>query len=183
MALCVASALLLAPVAWLANSYGKNNSGWFPVSGPVATGNASGPASADPRLIAYLNEHHSHEHMLLATVDAFDAIPVILATGQPVMAMGGYSKYDPILTPQSLAQAVARGEVRFFLLPASNLTPEQMRALHPNDPTIKDFQTQYTNALTYWVSDACQPVPPHEWSSQSVLESLQLFDCGAHSAR
>jgi 4-amino-4-deoxy-L-arabinose transferase-like glycosyltransferase len=183
MALCVASALLLAPVAWLATSYGKNNTGWFPVSGPVATGSAFGPASADPRLIAYLNEHHSHEHMLLATVDAFDAIPVILATGQPVMAMGGYSKYDPILTPQSLAQAVARGEVRFFLLPGSNLTPEQMRALHPNDPTIKDVQTHYTNALTYWVSDTCQPVPPHEWSSQNALESLQLFDCGAHSAR
>jgi 4-amino-4-deoxy-L-arabinose transferase-like glycosyltransferase len=179
-ALSVALALLLAPTAWLAGSYGKNNSGWFPVSGPGATGSAFGPAPADPRLVAYLSAHHGHERMLAATVDAFDAIPIILATGQPVMAMGGYSKYDPVLTPQSLAQMVAHDEVRYFLLPASNLTPGQLRALYPDNSATEGFQTHYTNSLTQWVSGACQPVPPQEWSSHNAPEDLQLFDCGAH---
>jgi 4-amino-4-deoxy-L-arabinose transferase-like glycosyltransferase len=180
-ALSVALALLLAPTAWLAGSYGKNNSGWFPVSGPGATGSAFGPAPANTRLIAYLRAHHGHERMLAATVDAFDAIPIILATGQPVMAMGGYSKYDPILAPHSLAQAVVNGEVRYFLLPTSNLTPDQTRALYPDDPASESYQTQYTNALTRWVSGACQPVPPQEWSAHSAPEVLQLFDCGARA--
>jgi 4-amino-4-deoxy-L-arabinose transferase-like glycosyltransferase len=180
-ALSVALALLLAPMAWLAGSYGKNNSGWFPVSGPGVTGSAFGPAPANPRLIAYLNAHRGHEHMLAATVDAYDAIPIILATGQPALAMGGYSKYDPILTPQSLAQAVARNEVRYFLLPMSNLTPEQMDALYPDNPDAGSFRTKYTNALTRWASQACQPVPPQEWSSSSAPEALQLFDCDAHT--
>ena len=177
-ALSVTLVLALAPAAWLAGSYGKNNTGWFPVSGPVAAKvNAFGPAPADARLIVYLSAHHERQRMLLATVDAFDAIPIILATNEPVMAMGGYTKYDPILTTQSLAQAVATGEVRYFLFPASNLTPEQMRALYPNDPATGGFQTHYTNALTQWVSGACQPVPPQEWSSQNLPGSLQLFDC------
>jgi 4-amino-4-deoxy-L-arabinose transferase-like glycosyltransferase len=176
-------ALAVAPAAWLAGSYDKNNSGWFPISGPVeATGNAFGPAPADARLVAYLSTHHGRQHMLLATIDAFDAIPIILATGQPVMAMGGYSKYDPILTPRSLARAVARGEVRYFLLPISNLTPDQMRALYPNDLTGERFQTHYTNALTQWVSGVCQPIPPQAWSSQSAPGSLQLFSCDAPAA-
>jgi 4-amino-4-deoxy-L-arabinose transferase-like glycosyltransferase len=181
-ALSVVVALALAPSAWLADSYGRDNAGWFPISGPVgAAGNSFGPESADSRLIAYLSAHRGRERMLLATVDAFDAIPIILATAQPVMAMGGYSKYDPIFTPQSLAQAVATEEVRFFLLPASNLMPDQLRALYPDNPTIERFQPRYTNALTRWVSDVCQPVPPQEWSSHSGPESLQLFDCGART--
>jgi 4-amino-4-deoxy-L-arabinose transferase-like glycosyltransferase len=181
-ALSVTLVLALAPAAWLMSSFGRNNTGWFPISGPDgAKGNAFGPAPADARLIAYLSTHHERQRMLVATVDAFDAIPIILAANEPAMAMGGYTKYDPILTTQSLAQAVANEEIRYFLLPASNLTPDQLRALYPNDPAIEGFQTQYTNALTHWVSGACQPVPPHEWSSQSAPGSLQLFDCSAHA--
>jgi 4-amino-4-deoxy-L-arabinose transferase-like glycosyltransferase len=181
VALSVALALLLSPAAWLAGSYGKNNSGWFPVSGPGAAGSAFGPAPADSRLIVYLSAHHRHERMLAATVGAFDAIPIILATGQPVMAMGGYSKFDPILTTHSLAQAVVNGEVRYFLLPASNLTLDQIRALYPDDPADESFQTHYTNSLTQWVSGACQPVPPQERSAHRAPEVLQLFDCGARA--
>jgi 4-amino-4-deoxy-L-arabinose transferase-like glycosyltransferase len=181
-ALSIVVALALAPSAWLAGSYGRDNAGWFPISGPVAADrNSFGPGPADSRLIAYLSAHHRHERMLAATVDAFDAIPIILATGQPVMAMGGYSKYDPILTTHSLALAVVNGEVRYFLLPVSNLTPDQLHALYPDEPAVVSFQTQYTNSLTKWVSEACQPVPPREWSSHSTLESLHLFDCGAYA--
>ena len=36
------------------------------------------------------------------------------------MAMGGFNGGDPILTPDSLAGRVRRGEIRFFLLPPQN---------------------------------------------------------------
>ena len=61
------------------------------------------------RLIVYLSAHHERQRGKLAgdRKRAFDAIAIILAANEPVMAMGGYTKYDPILTTQSPAQAVS----------------------------------------------------------------------------
>ncbi|HEX9068855.1 MAG TPA: glycosyltransferase family 39 protein [Ktedonobacterales bacterium] len=180
-ALAIALVLSVAPVAWLMSSYGRGNSGWFPISGPVqAAQDYFGPPPADPRLIAYLTAHHARQRVFLATIDAHDAIPIILATEMPVMAMGGYSHYDPIITTRALAKMVANDGVRFFLLPVSNLTVSQVLALYPDDPASKDFHTRYTNALTQWVSASCQPVAPHEWAQSATVGSLQLFDCATH---
>ena len=44
------------------------------------------------------------------------AAPIILTTGRPVMALGGYSGTDPILTIDKLARLVASGQVGQFLL-------------------------------------------------------------------
>jgi 4-amino-4-deoxy-L-arabinose transferase-like glycosyltransferase len=53
---------------------------------------------------------------LLATQTTQQAAPIILKTGAPVMAAGGYSGSDPIVTPDSLAILVATGRLRFFLI-------------------------------------------------------------------
>jgi 4-amino-4-deoxy-L-arabinose transferase-like glycosyltransferase len=41
---------------------------------------------------------------------------IILETNQPVMALGGFSGSDPILTTTQLAALVKIGAVRYFLL-------------------------------------------------------------------
>ena len=41
---------------------------------------------------------------LLATPNTQFAAPIIIGTGQPVMAMGGFSGRDPILTVEALAK-------------------------------------------------------------------------------
>ena len=70
----------------------------------------------DRRLLAYVQQNRGDAHYLLATQTAPVAAPLILGTGAPVMAVGGYTGTDPILTPDRLAALVAAGELRFFLL-------------------------------------------------------------------
>jgi 4-amino-4-deoxy-L-arabinose transferase-like glycosyltransferase len=70
----------------------------------------------DDRLLTYLRENRGSAEFLLATQTTQQAAPIILKTGAPVMAAGGYSGSDPIVTPDSLGALVAAGRVRFFLI-------------------------------------------------------------------
>src|SRR5262249_55227157 len=70
----------------------------------------------DPQLLAFLRANHRGERYLLATLNARLAAPVIIETGQPVMAIGGFMGVDPILTPEGFAALAAEGQVRFVLL-------------------------------------------------------------------
>src|SRR6185437_827848 len=96
----------------------------------------------------------------------------------PVMAMGGYSGGDPILTPQSLADAVAENKIRFFFLPVSNLSQPEVTRLYP---ALRHFQTVHTGALSTWVAENCTAVPPAQWSSAFKQTGhpgpFQLYDC------
>jgi hypothetical protein len=79
----------------------------------------------------------------------------MLATGKPVMAVGGFSGNDLIVTPPELQVMVRTGQVRFFLLPAG--------AQHP--PT------------TAWVSRQCRPVRIEVWGGVGGGAGMQLWDC------
>jgi 4-amino-4-deoxy-L-arabinose transferase-like glycosyltransferase len=70
----------------------------------------------DARLQLFLQANRHGERYLLATLNARMAAPVIIETGQPVMALGGFMGADPILTPERLSAMVAAGELRFVLL-------------------------------------------------------------------
>jgi 4-amino-4-deoxy-L-arabinose transferase-like glycosyltransferase len=72
--------------------------------------------SDDPRLHDFLLAERGKARFLVATPNALLAAPVILGTGQPAMAVGGFSGRDPILDTDTFARFVARGEVRFALL-------------------------------------------------------------------
>jgi hypothetical protein len=87
-------------------------------NGPRAFG-PGGPGrnrAADPGLIEYLQANRGGNKYLVATTNANSAAPIIIATGEPVMAMGGFTGNDPILTADQLRARVQAGEVRFFLL-------------------------------------------------------------------
>jgi 4-amino-4-deoxy-L-arabinose transferase-like glycosyltransferase len=181
-ALFLAVSLSLAPVLWTYSSLHPDEYGGFPASGPPpGNGNDATAPAADPYLIAYLQHHRAGASFLAATVDADAAVPIIFSTGAPVMALGGYTGYDPILTPATLAEAVHANEVRFFYIPSSNLTLHQAKHLYPQ---VADALTHYTNGLTQWVAQRCRAVPPGEWSATDGLlaasrNSMQLFDCSA----
>ena len=55
----------------------------------------------------------------ISNVSSNEADSIILETNQPVMALGGFSGSDPILTTSQLAALVKSGEVRYFLLNGS----------------------------------------------------------------
>lgn len=71
--------------------------------------------NVDTKLLAYLTDNNTGEKYLFATTNAGTAEAYIIKTGKAVMAMGGFSGSDPILTVDKLKQRVANKEIKYFL--------------------------------------------------------------------
>jgi 4-amino-4-deoxy-L-arabinose transferase-like glycosyltransferase len=130
--------LLVAPLYWAATPllYGGNSS--IPYAGPelkstgrggmpgmpAMSGKSRMPGMSDrgetinTKLVDYLTKHNTGEKYLFATTNANTAAPYIIETGKAVMAMGGFSGSDPILTVDKLEQMVKNKEVKYFLIPS-----------------------------------------------------------------
>ncbi len=172
-------ALLVAPAAWAAMPVWNAPGDMLPVAGPreheQPAGLPSGgqkirlmgsDPSADPRLVSYLRANRGQAKFLVATLYAGMASPIILSTGEPVMALGGFGA-DPILTTAQLADLVARGDVRFFLI-------QQMGGPDAAGDPSRDHSA--------WVRAHCKQVPAQLWqSTTSDLQPAALYDCGSAS--
>jgi 4-amino-4-deoxy-L-arabinose transferase-like glycosyltransferase len=124
----LAAAILLAmPAAWSVGTASMRGGAAFPAAQPpflsaeaelrrgrFAT--VAGGIAGDPKLIAFLAESRRNERFLMAAVNARLAAPIIIATGDPVMALGGFAGRDPILGVDNFARLVAEGSVRFALV-------------------------------------------------------------------
>src|SRR6266496_890823 len=121
-ALCIALlALMLTSAVWSAIPVLADETASLPVAG--ASGQFSGGqglrSTVDSALISYLEAHKGSAKYLVAVASSNEADSIILETNQPVMALGGFSGSDPILTTTQLAALVKSGAVRFFLLNGS----------------------------------------------------------------
>lgn len=141
------ASILIAPAAWaFMPVLGGSDSG-LPFAGPELLerkANAAGQARlpGDVRLLEYLNANRQGEKYLLAVVNSHTAAPFILQTGQAVMAMGGFSGSDRILSVEDVRGLVRSRQVRFFWLPAA--------------------EGNQAN-LMRWVMSSCRRVPELEW--------------------
>jgi 4-amino-4-deoxy-L-arabinose transferase-like glycosyltransferase len=72
-------------------------------------------AASREKLIGFLKSQHMGETFLVAVPNALIAAPLIMATGLPVMPIGGYAGIDPILGPRDLERLVASGRLRFLM--------------------------------------------------------------------
>jgi 4-amino-4-deoxy-L-arabinose transferase-like glycosyltransferase len=108
-------------------------------------------ARADPRrrdlarakLIAFLSEQQKQEKFLVAVENALVAGPIIIATGKPVMTIGGYLGVDPILTPEKLASLAARGDIRFVMLGGLSLTKRNQ----PGEVAMREWVAKYATRV------------------------------------
>jgi 4-amino-4-deoxy-L-arabinose transferase-like glycosyltransferase len=157
----VVLALLVPMAVWSAIPVWHGGHTGLPYAGPdLLDEPRESPLLAANPLVNYLLTHRRGESYLAATLDARTAAPIILATGEPVMAMGGFSGGDPILNQRDIPEMVADSAVRFFLL-----TPQARRQ----------------DSLSRWVNQHCAAVPPEEWGivPRGKRVPLQLFDCAA----
>jgi 4-amino-4-deoxy-L-arabinose transferase-like glycosyltransferase len=161
--------LLIAPTVWAITPVWYAGDSGLPFAGPELSSRRPGwsdKLSDNEKLIDYLQTNRQEEEFLAATLNATTAAPIILATNEPVMALGGFSGGDQILSTDELAGLVAEDSVRFFLLPA---------------------QQKRQSELTGWVTTHCTPVPTEWWQTTPTdlgrppqagpNGSLQLFDC------
>ncbi|HEY8323845.1 MAG TPA: glycosyltransferase family 39 protein [Ktedonobacterales bacterium] len=190
LAMVALAVTLIAPTGWTLSSLTPGNEGGWPSAGPQF---ASAPTKerplVDPAMMRYLLQHRGEDRFLVGALNAYITAPIIIATGQPVLDMGGFTGNDPILTDRLLQRIVTQDQAHLFLLPSTNVTAAQLAALFP--PPARRGAARlgkaavagsvYTNSLTRWISIHCTPVPPSQWSSTSVathrLGAFELFAC------
>jgi 4-amino-4-deoxy-L-arabinose transferase-like glycosyltransferase len=160
-------ALLVLPTAWaLSAIFSPGNlvlpsaslARWLGLDdgrGPILSRNY--PAlSNDPKLHDFLLAHRGTARFIVAAPTTGLVAPVIVRTGQPAMAFGGFFGNEPILTLGAFAETVKRGEVRYVLLGARS--------------RATDF--------TRWVRANGKPVDESQWRSVSPegRRPIQLYD-------
>ena len=69
----------------------------------------------DPELVALLRQDADRYTWVAAAVGSNNAAHVQLATGEPVMAIGGFNGSDPAPTLEQFQQYVAEGRIHWFL--------------------------------------------------------------------
>ena len=200
-------ALLIAPAAWVAITLCSVPGDMLPYAGPSAfkergvKSNSKavqvglGETESDPKLVRYLSNNRGDARFLVAVQSAAEASPLILATGEAVMALGGFGA-DQILTTDDLARLVASGELRFLLLPGEGELDSMIggKAGSP-PPKLGKAPTTGTasgtlqaappkgkanlmskkaadglpvrNGIVGWVQENCAPVPPERWQSEA----------------
>ena len=77
---------------------------------------AGEPSGSDAALVAYLLANRGDATWIVATTSAQGAGSIELASGQPVMAMGGFMGSDPAPTLDQLQSLVSSGQLRYVLL-------------------------------------------------------------------
>ena len=66
--------------------------------------------------MTYLEQHQGGATWMVAVGSANESAPLQLASGRPVMAMGGFSGGDPALSVSRLQELVGAGKLRYVLL-------------------------------------------------------------------
>jgi 4-amino-4-deoxy-L-arabinose transferase-like glycosyltransferase len=147
------TALLLVPLFWSLTPILYGGDVTLPHASPdlVYYGGQRDHLSKYEAAAEFLQAQFEDETFLAATENAVVASPLQLLTKQPVMALGGFTGADPILTVDELSQRVADGDVRFFLL-------EQRE---PND-----------SRYAAWVFAHCRQV-----ERLTLPDKLELYDC------
>ena len=160
-------ALLILPAAWAASTiFSPGNltlpsaslARWLGLDdgrGPLLSRNYIA-LSSDPKLLDFLTTHRGEARFIVAAPTTGLVAPVIVRTGLPAMAYGGFFGNEPILTAEAFAEKVKRGEVRYALL--GGLTRP--------------------NPITRWVRANGRLVEPSEWRSISPSQRwpIQLYD-------
>ena len=160
-------ALLVLPTAWaLSAIFSPGNltlpstslARWLGLSdgrGPILSRTYTA-LSSDPKLHEFLLAHRGGARFIVAAPTTGLVAPVIVRTGQPAMAFGGFFGNEPILTLDAFTEKVKRGEVRYALLGGY----------------------ARTNEITSWVRDNGTLVEPSEWRSvpPTGRRPIQLYD-------
>ncbi|MBO2454660.1 glycosyltransferase family 39 protein [Actinomadura barringtoniae] len=85
--------------------------------GQRSGGMGGGPGGeASQAMISYLEKHRNGAQWLLAVSSAQQASSIIISTGQPVIAMGGFTGSDPAMTVAKLQQYVKEGKLHYVMV-------------------------------------------------------------------
>lgn len=119
--------LLIAPTIWSGTAIFYQASGTFPSAG-LELASSRGMGNFNPgmgnsnndsteKLVKYLKSNITTEKYLVAVPSAMNyASDIIIKTGEPVIALGGFSGSDKILTLDQFKKLISSGELRYAIV-------------------------------------------------------------------
>ncbi len=123
---CLLLAGVWVPTAWASlTTFNTNASSALPeayagtkTQGRFQMGNVmagTGGESVNSAMVSYLQANTQGVKFMLAVGSSMQGTGYVLATGRPVLYMGGFSGSDPVVDADKIAQLVAKGELRYIL--------------------------------------------------------------------
>jgi 4-amino-4-deoxy-L-arabinose transferase-like glycosyltransferase len=129
------AAMLIVPLAWSALTVTRGDNGNLPAAygvsrnpggarpdgnvnirqGAPAQNNAAPRNAVNEALLEFLQANTQDVEYLVAVESSQVGAPFVLATGRPVLYMGGFGGQDNVVSADDLAQMVANGELRYIL--------------------------------------------------------------------
>ena len=110
-------ALTAGPAAYSAANLGHALNGNNVTAGPSGGGmGGMDGGSVSDDLVAYLEANRDGAKYLVAATGSQTSAPIIVATGEPVVTIGGFGGRDPAPTVAQLEELVAGGELKYVLL-------------------------------------------------------------------
>lgn len=160
--LALAAAMLVIPAYWSILTVSGSADHNLPTAYTGQNGRDDGLArpaqrpgnSLNAQLLGYLQANTAGVKYLLAVPSSQSGASLVIATGRPVLYMGGFGGQDEVVSADDLAKMVANGELRYVL--------------YGNERGDKP-------EISTWLQNSCQPVP--EFSGQSGAQNMTLYQC------
>lgn len=124
--LMILAAMLIVPVYWTVMTTASNANQNLPTAytgsnqqvGPngfARPQNDGGGSNLNSELVEYLQANTQDVEYLVAVPSSMQGSTLVLATGRPVLLMGGFGGQDEVVSAENLAEMVANGELRYVL--------------------------------------------------------------------
>jgi 4-amino-4-deoxy-L-arabinose transferase-like glycosyltransferase len=156
------AAMSVTPAAWAVATLNPRYTGSVldAYAGPPNTSDAGGPVPHQPAeltpeqigLLNYVKAHRDGARYVLATDSWRTASPYVLATGEPVLPMGGFSGAVPAPTLPQFQHLVATGQLHYVLL-AGGFDVFSLFGPVPSGPPTA------TTTIADWVRRTCARTP------------------------
>ena len=162
----LAAAVLIAPVIWsIRTTFVENPHTGLPgaYAGERENRQVSNDLEKSPNRLQFLMDQTADMEYLLAVPGSMQGAEYVLASGRPVLYIGGFNGGDPVLTLEEFQGLIENGRLRFVLLSGENNQSENAEI----------FQ---------WVRTSCTAVPFNAAAEGNQLPAAQqrplaLFDC------
>ncbi len=138
--------------------YSQGYAGTAAIPGGLGPGRMN--LSSSSKLKNFLISHRAGEKWILAVTSAMgESSSLIIETGYPVMALGGFSGTDRVLSTDNLAQLIKDGKVKYFLVPSQN----ESGGASPGGGMFSG-----NTEIFSWVANQCTKVPSTEWRDNAT---------------
>lgn len=150
----ILTAMLMIPAYWTTMTVASNSNVNLPTAyegtrpagpGPVNRArDANLPGSnANAELVAYLQQNTQEVKYLVAVPSSQSGASLVLATGRPVLYMGGFGGQDEVVSANDLAEMVANDELRYVLFGGGQGNkPEIANWLQTSCTVVSEFSRQ-----------------------------------------